>query len=300
MSILPPEGSAAPGDPLSGSTPCGSVAPRGATFSPPPPQPAATSTSPAASARRMLLHARERQLVLERELPGAVAVAAQRVLAREAGVTVRLARLADGLVDAGEREVVQRVAVQLGGDLLDRAPVGDHLLARRHVDAVVARVLDRRRRDAHVYLRRAGVAQHADDLARRVAAPDRVVDDDEPLAADDLGKRVELQPQAVLAQLLAGLDERPRDVAVLDEAVVLRQPGRPRHAARRRVAGVGHRDDEVGVDRRLAPQDLAHPPARGLQDVAAHPRVGPREVDVLEDAERLALALDDLPRGAPA
>ena len=114
-----------------------------------------------------------------------------------------LAVAADGLVDAGQREVAQRVAAELGGDLLDRAPVGDHLLARGHVDAVVARVLDRRRGDPHVDLARARVAQHLHDLARRVAAHDRVVDDDEPLAADDLGQRVELQPQAVLAQLLA-------------------------------------------------------------------------------------------------
>ena len=116
------------------------------------------------------------------------------------------------------------------------------------------------------------------------------------LPADDLGQRVELHPQAVLAQLLAGLDERARDVAVLDEAVVLREPARARVAARGGVAGVGHRDHEVGVDRRLAGEDLAHPPARDLQHLAAQPRVGPREVDVLEDAQRVALAVDGLAR----
>ena len=208
-----------------------------------------------------------------------------------------LALGAHGLVDPGQRQVGQRVGAQLGGDLARRAPVGDHLLARRHVDAVVAGMADRRRGDPHVDLGRARVAQHLHDLARRVAAHDRVVDDHEPPAAHDLGQRVELQPQAVLAQLLAGLDEGPRHVAVLDEAVVLGQAGRAREAARRGVAGVGHRDDEVGRRRgRLARQDLPHPPARGLQDVAAHARVGPREVDVLEDAEGLARALDDLAR----
>ena len=110
------------------------------------------------------------------------------------------------------------------------------------------------------------------------------------LPGDDLGQRVELHPQAVLAQLLAGLDERPRDVAVLDEAVVLRQPARARVAARGGVAGVGHGDHEVGVGRRLAREDLAHAPARDLQHLAAQARVGPREVDVLEHAQRLALA----------
>ena len=85
------------------------------------------------------------------------------------------------------------------------------------------------------------------------------------------------------------------DVAVLDDPVVLGQAGRAREAAGGGVARVGHRDDEVGRRRRrLAGQDLPHAPARGLQDVAAHARVRAGEVDVLEDAERLARALDDL------
>ena len=189
---------------------------------------------------------------------------------------------------------------ELGGDLRHRAAVGDHLLARRHVDAVVAGMADRRRRDAHVHLARARVAQHLHDLAGRVAAHDRVVDDDEPLAGDDVGQRVELHPQAVLAQLLAGLDERARDVAVLDEAVVLRDPARAGEPARRGVPRVGHGDDEVGLHGRLPREDLAHPAARDLQDVAAEPRVGPREVDVLEDAQGGARALDRHPRLDPA
>ena len=182
----------------------------------------------------------------------------------EARVAVRLARAADRLVDALERQVGERVGAQLGGHLGLRAVVGDHLLARRHVDPVVAGMADRRRGDAHVHLAGARVAQHLHDLARRVAAHDRVVHDDDALARDDLGQRVELQPQAVLAQLLAGLDEGARDVAVLDQPVVLREPGRAREAARGRVAGVRHRDHQVGLDRRLAGEDLAHPAARDL------------------------------------
>src|SRR6185312_6946713 len=122
-----------------------------------------------------------------------------------------------------------------------------------------------------------------------------------PLAGDDLRHRVELEPQAVPAQLLPRLDERARDVAVLDEAVVVRDRAGARVAARGRVARVGYGDYEVGVDRRLAREDLAHPPARALQGRAAHDRVGPREVDVLEDAERAACAFNrDARRDAAA
>ena len=170
----------------------------------------------------------------------------------------------------------------------------DHLGAGRHIDPVVARMLDRRRRDPEVDLSGAGIAQHPDDLASRVAADDRVVDDHQPLAGDDLGQRVELQPQALAPQLLTRLDERPRDVAVFDEPVVLGQSCGPRQPARGGVSGVRHRNHEVGVDRRFTPQDLAHPRPRDLQPGAAHPRVRPREVDVLEDAERPPLAAVDI------
>ena len=104
----------------------------------------------------------------------------------------------------------------------------------------------------------------------------------------------------MLAQLLPGLDERAPDVAVLDQAVVLRQAAGAGEAAGGGVAGVGHRDHEVGLDRRLGREQLAHAPARGLHDAALEARVGTREVDVLEDAERLAVARDDLARLQPA
>ena len=143
---------------------------------------------------------------------------------------------------------------------------------------------DRGRRDPQVHLLRAGVLQHADDLAGGVAAHDRVVHDHDALARDDLRQRVELHSQAVLAQLLPRLDEGSGHVAVLDQPVVLGNARGPSEAVGRRVARVRHRDHQVGVDRRLAPQDLAHPPAHLLQDAPLEARVGPREVDVLEDA----------------
>ena len=77
-------------------------------------------------------------------------------------------------------------------------------------------------------------------------------------------------------------------------------PGRLRVAGGGRVARVRHGDHDVGVDGRLAPEDLAHLAARHLRAVALEQRVGAREVDVLEDAERAPLALDDLPGLDPA
>ena len=114
-----------------------------------------------------------------------------------------------------------------------------------------------------MHLGRARVEQHRDDLARRVAADDRVVDDHEPLAGD-LGERVELHPDALLAQPLVRLDERAPDVAVLDQPLAVRDPGGAREADRRRRARVGDRHHEVGVDGRLGGEPLAHPHAHAV------------------------------------
>ena len=103
----------------------------------------------------------------------------------------------------------------------------------------------------------------------------------------DLGERVELHPDALLAQPLVRLDERAADVAVLDQALAVRDPGRAREADRGRRARVGDRHHEVGLGRRLGREPLAHAHAHAVHLGARERRVGPREVDVLEDAERL-------------
>ena len=54
-----------------------------------------------------------------------------------------------------------------------------------------------------MHLERAGLAQHPHDRALGVAAHDRVVDDHEPLAPDDVAQRVELEPDAELPDGLA-------------------------------------------------------------------------------------------------
>ena len=154
-----------------------------------------------------------------------------------------------------EREVGERGCADRLADVLHRTSERDQLLLVGEVDPVEARADDRRRRDADVHLGRAGVEEHLDDLARRVAADDRVVDDDDALPGD-LRERVELQPDALLAERLVGLDERAADVAVLDQPLAERDPasrartrsppacpsrgsggrGRPRPAPRRRAA----------------------------------------------------------------
>ena len=63
------------------------------------------------------------------------------------------------------RQQFQRVGGDVARDLVDGVARRDELAARGRVDAVVARPLRRRARDAEVDLARAGVAHHLHDLA---------------------------------------------------------------------------------------------------------------------------------------
>ncbi len=132
-----------------------------------------------------------------------------------------------------------------------------------------------------------GATKERHDLPRGRAAHDGVVDDHQAAAADLFAQRAELHVDAALAHRLRWLDEGPAGVAVLDHALPVGQAAGLGIAGRGRGAGVGDRDDRVGVDRRLAGQRLAHPPPR-LVEVATHEvRVRSGEVDELEDAEVL-------------
>src|SRR6266704_255679 len=60
--------------------------------------------------------------------------------------------VAGGLEHPVEREIAERIGGQVPLDLFHLVTRPDQLLSGRRVDAVVARPLDGRRRDAHVHL----------------------------------------------------------------------------------------------------------------------------------------------------
>ena len=213
---------------------------------------------------------------LRRQLQLHEALRLERVDAREAGVAVAVVGLQSphhGI----DREEGERVGADVLADLLDALLCGDQLLARRHVDAHVAGVGDRRAGDPHVDLGRAGVAQHLHEWARGGAAHDRVVDHHDPLAEEVVAERVELHRHAGIAQLLRRLDEGPPDVAVLDQALGVGDPGFLGVPDRVGGARVGHRHDEVGLDRRLAGQLAAESLAGRVHEVARRGRESGRE-----------------------
>src|SRR5580765_3372341 len=226
-----------------------------------------------------------RQLELEDALAQPV-LGRQRhgVVAREAGRAEPVGALVGGLDHPGQRDVAEGVGTDRPAYLFDPDPGGDQLGPGREVDPVEAGPADRRGGDPDVHLGGAGLTEHPDERALGVAADDRVVDHDEPLAADDLAQRVELEPDTELADGLRGLDEGAADVGVLDEALAVGDAGLLGVADGGRRARLGRRDDQVRVDGVLAGEDPAHLDP-GLVDHPVVDRgVGAGEVDVLEDA----------------
>ena len=162
----------------------------------------------------------------------------------------------------------------------------DELGLHLRVDAVEARVEDRGRADPQVDLGRAGAAEQGHDLLGGGAADDRIVDDDEAPPANDVSERVELHADTALAHRLRWLDERPAHVAVADHALAVRQTRPLGESGRRGRAGIGHRHDEVGVDRVLHGQLHTHQAPRLVEAAALHVGVRAGEVDEFEHAQR--------------
>ena len=164
------------------------------------------------------------------------------------------------------------------------SPLAISSARRGEVDAVEARPLHRRRRDPDVDLGRAGLAQHPDQRPLGVAAHDRVVDHHQALAGDHVAQRVQLEPDAELADGLAGLDEGTPDVGVLDQPLPVRDAGRLGVPDRRGRARLGHRDHQVGLGRVLPGQRTADLDPDRVQPRAGDQGVRPGQVDVLEQA----------------
>ena len=146
-----------------------------------------------------------------------------------------------------------------------------------------------------------GIAQGRHQLAAGGAAHDRVVDHHHPLTGQHIRQGVELDADARLPHRLGGLDEGATHIAVLDQAIAEGDAAPLGIADRRRDAGIGHTDHNVGRDGGLAGQYLADAHPVAVQGLAEEATVRASEVDHLEHAEpgRLLNPAAALGRGIP-
>ena len=186
--------------------------------------------------------------------------------------------------EADQREVGQRVGLDVVADLFEVFVGGDEVLFARGIDAIEAGGDGWRAGDAQVDFSRAGGPHHANDFAACSPANDGVIDEDDAFAFQQGARGIELHPDAKVADSLRRLDERPAHIVVADEAEVERNPGFSRITQRGSHARVRHRHHEICRNRRLAGELAPHLFPRGLHPSPEHLGVRPRKVDVLEDA----------------
>src|SRR5215471_4175282 len=135
---------------------------------------------------------------------------------------------------------------------------------------------------------RAGGAHHLYDFPARRAADDGIVDQDHALSGQQFADGVELHLDAEVPDLRFWFDEGSADVVITDQSESEWNSRFLRIANRRRNAGVRNGDNQIGFDWIFLSQDPPHLIAASLDRPTEHHAVGPREINVLEDALREA------------
>ena len=97
-----------------------------------------------------------------------------------------------------------------------------------------------------------------------------------------------------VAQALVRRDEGTVNIAVLNESLSVGNAGDFRVSYGMRYTGLGNRDDQVGVDRGLLGQQVAHSLASHIDIASVDVAIRTGKVDEFKDAHGLAFWLDDL------
>ena len=98
--------------------------------------------------------------------------------------------------------------------------------------------------------------------------------------------RIQLQLHAEIADRLGRLDECAPHIVIADQRLTERDAGFRRIAERCRDTRVGHRNDDIGIDRVFPGEQPAHHLARLLHRSAEDDRIRPRKIHMLEHALR--------------
>ena len=142
-----------------------------------------------------------------------------------------------------------------------------------------------------MHLGRTGFADHLDDLFRRRSANDRIVDEHDPPAVDQVLDRIELQTNAKRADRLRRLDKRAADIMVANDRLAeIEFPTRSNNRSPRQRPNPAPAR-RVGIDRMFDRQLFAHLVPRFVDRNAENGRVRTRKIDVLERADGMRLFL---------
>jgi shikimate dehydrogenase len=221
-----------------------------------------------------------------------------RIFAVKAGHAETVLRLARGADHAFGVEVAERIGLEIILDLIVGKLVGDEVLGIGKIDAVVAGKTVGRTTDPDMNFLGAGIAEVHHAGAGGGAADDGIVDHDDALPSHAGLDDVQLHLDAEFPRKLRGVEECPADVVVADKGMVVGNLRFLAEAERGVVAGIGHGNDKIRLDRMKPGEFTAHVGPHRANVGAFEGAVGPREINVLENAEAEMLLADERLDGA--
>src|SRR2546427_3946143 len=183
-----------------------------------------------------------------------------------------------------ETEIRDAVGVEILPDFFERMGGRNQLGPPGRIDAVEARRDGWWTADPHMHLAGARAANHAHDLAAGCTAHDRIVHEHNALAFEDTPDGIQFHPDAEVADRLLRLDERPPDIMISNQAHAHRHAALFGEADGGTHARIGNRHDDVGIHRSFPGKPPSEVGSDFIDAFAEDIAVGPREIDVLEDA----------------
>ena len=186
-----------------------------------------------------------------------------------------------------QTEIPQRIRPNFAPNILHIHAVANQLLIRGHINAHKTGVAHRRRRDTHMHLGRARLAQQGNNRPNRVAPHNRIIHQHHPLATQIVGQGVVLEPHPLAAHLVHRLDKGTADVPIFGQPLVKRNAQLLPKTDGGWVSRIGHTHHKIRLHRRLFGQLPPHPLAHLMDNLPLKFGVGAGKVDILEDAQRL-------------
>ena len=180
---------------------------------------------------------------------------------------------------------MEGIGVQILADFIHGVVRGHELAAVGEINAIDAGVHVGRTTDGDVNFAGAGVLEGFHAGTGGGAADNGVVHNDHAFVLHEGFDEIELHADVEVADELGGLEEAAADVMVADEGHFVGDAGFFGVAHGGADAGVGHGNDDVGLDVVLAGELAAHFLADFIDGVAVDDGVGAGKIDVLENAE---------------
>src|SRR5215469_7882870 len=179
------------------------------------------------------------------------------VVAGVAGIAIFVAVIANGLAEGREGEVAKRIGFDVTADFFHAVRAGDQLAAVGSVNTVKAGRDGGGAGDAKMDFGCAGLAHHAHDLAADGSTDNRIIDEHDAFALQQMADGIVFELHAEITDGLGRLDEGTADVVIADDGLAEGEPGFGGVTDGGGDTGIGNGDNDIGISGTLAREHAA-------------------------------------------